>query len=218
MRLTVDIGLVAAAALAVCAATATAGPIFDEPPGGDAGNTIATAEDVKPATGEGDIGLLKGEIKGSGGYVGGFGDFQDLYRIYIADPLQCTAQTCALEPLGGLRDPMLYLFDEQGRGIRAMNKIGDGELQAKLVNDDGNGNLLFNTPGIYYLAITSAMRSPSSMPSIWAPFSITARSTPAANALFFHCFFTDLTVTSITLREGRTKAVAVTKPVNSSTA
>ena len=43
MRLTVDIGLVGAAALAVCAATATAGPIFDEPPGGDAGNTIDTA-------------------------------------------------------------------------------------------------------------------------------------------------------------------------------
>jgi len=157
MRLTVDIGLVGAAALAVCAATATAGPIFDEPPGGDAGNTIDTAEDVRTATGEGDIGLIKGEIKGSGGYVGGFGDFQDLYRIYIADPLQFSAQTFALEPQGGLRDPMLYLFDEQGRGIMAMNNIGDEELQAKLVNDDGNGNLLFDTPGIYYLAITSAM-------------------------------------------------------------
>jgi len=154
MRVRIECSLVAAAALAV---SATAGPIFDEPPGGDAGNSLDTAADVKTDDGQGSIGLIKGEIKGSSGYVGGFGDYQDLYRIYIADPLQFSAETFALDGDDGLRDPMLFLFDEQGRGIAAMNNLNGDDLQARLLNDDGGGDPLFSTPGIFYLAITSAM-------------------------------------------------------------
>ena len=55
-------------------------------------------------------------------------------------------------------------------------------------------------------------------PSISAPFSITDRSTPAANFLSFHFFFTDLASISITLFEGLTRALVATSPVSSSTA
>lgn len=154
MRLTMKSGLVA---VAFVTASATAGPIFDEPPGGDAGNSLTTATNVSTSSGTGDVGVVKGELKGGSGLVGGGGDFQDLYRIYIADPLHFSAQTFGLDGDGALRDPMLYLFDETGHGIMAMNNVGNDNLHAKLVNDDGNGNALFTQAGIYYLAITSAM-------------------------------------------------------------
>ncbi|MDP6986472.1 MAG: hypothetical protein QGG74_00375 [Phycisphaerales bacterium] len=156
MRLTLKGGLVAVATLAVSVATAAAGPIFDEPPGGDAGNSLSTAEDVKTDDGTGPIGVIKGELKGTNGFVGGYGDYQDLYRIFIADPAVFSAETFALDPQVGLRDPMLYLFDEQGRGIAAMNNLDGDNLQATLVNSSANGPL-FTAPGVYYLAITSAM-------------------------------------------------------------
>lgn len=162
MRMRVEHGLVAVAALAVFVATASAGPIFDEPPGGT-GNSTSTATSVVTADGTGDIGLIKGELKGSGGFVGGYGDYQDVYRIYIADPSVFSAQTFALDPQSGLRDPMLYLFDEQGRGIAAMNNLNGDDLQARLHNGDGAGNPLFTEPGIFYLAITSAMSEPTAL-------------------------------------------------------
>lgn len=156
MRLTHECGLVAAATLAITVASAWAGPIFDEPPGGDAGNSLSTAADVKTDDGTGSIGMVKGELKGGSGFVGGYGDYQDLYRIYIADPMNFRAETFALDPQVGLRDPMLFLFDEQGRGIAAMNNLDGDNLQASLVNNGASGPL-FTAPGVYYLAITSAL-------------------------------------------------------------
>ena len=154
MRLTMKSGLVA---VAFVTASATAGPIFDEPPGGDAGNSLTTATNVSTTSGTGSVGLVKGEIKGGSGLVGGGGDFQDLYRIYIADPLHFSAETLGLDVNNEHRDPMLFLFNEAGHGIMAMNNVGNDNLHAKLVNDDGHGNALFTEAGIYYLAITSAL-------------------------------------------------------------
>lgn len=154
MRLTIKSGLMA---VAIVTASATAGPIFDEPPGGDAGNSLTTATNVSTASGTGHVGIIKGELKGGSGLVGGGGDYQDLYRIYIADPMNFSVETFAGDGDGVLRDPMLYLFDAEGRGIIAMNNLDSENLQAKLINDSGNGDPFFTAPGIFYLAITSAM-------------------------------------------------------------
>ncbi|MCU0539776.1 MAG: hypothetical protein MUF46_07815 [Desulfobacterales bacterium] len=51
-----------------------------------------------------------------------------------------------------------------------------------------------------------------------APFSMMARSTPAAKRLSFHFFLTDAASMSSTLFEGRTRAAVATSPVSSSTA
>ena len=157
MRLTLKGGLDAVATLAVSVATAAAGPIFDEPPGGDAGNSLSTAAEVKTDDGTGTIGVIRGEAKGTNGFVGGGGDYQDVYKIFIADPLAFQAETFALDGDDALRDPMLFLFDEFGRGLMAMNNVGDDVLRAKLQNVDALGNPIFTAPGVYYLAITTAM-------------------------------------------------------------
>lgn len=154
MRLSTKSGLVV---VAIVTGSATAGPVFDEPPGGDAGNSLTTATNVSTSSGTGAVGVIKGQIKGGGGFVSGEGDYQDLFRIYIADPLQFSAETFWLDGDDPLHDPMLYLFNETGLGIMAMNNLNADNLNAKIINDDGHGNALFTGAGIYYLAITSAM-------------------------------------------------------------
>ena len=62
------------------------------------------------------------------------------------------------------------------------------------------------------------MCSDNSMPSFAAPSSMSSRFTPAANALSFHFLRTELTFTSRMDLLGRTSAVAVMRPVSSSTA
>lgn len=136
-------------------ATATAGPVFEEPPGEDAGQSLTTATSVS-ATGGGSVGVVKGELKGTSGLLGGVGDYVDLYEIYIEDVAQFSAETMNLGGDDSLRDPCMYLLDSQGLGLIAMNNQGDNNLQSRLINSDGQGGLLFDTPGIYYLAITSA--------------------------------------------------------------
>ena len=67
-------------------------------------------------------------------------------------------------------------------------------------------------------AMTSVIISESSIPSICAPFWMISRLTPAAKRLSFHFFLTDLAVRSVSDFDGRTRAVAATSPVSSSTA
>ena len=64
--------------------------------------------------------------------------------------------------------------------------------------------------------IVSLIKSGSSIPSMFAPFSMIERSTPAAKRLSFHFFLTDLVLTSSTLLDGRTRTVVTTRPVSSS--
>jgi MYXO-CTERM domain-containing protein len=142
--------------VAFAAASAVAGPVFDEPPGGDAGTTREDAKDVKASNG-GSVGVITGSLTGSSGLMGGYGDYQDVYRIYIEDPMQFRAETAYLGGGEALRDPMLFLFNEAGQGIIANNDVDDGVLGSKIHNDAGNGEYFFTEPGIYYLAITSAL-------------------------------------------------------------
>src|SRR5659263_1309 len=71
---------------------------------------------------------------------------------------------------------------------------------------------------VFMPSMVSAISSSSGTSIRAAPFSITLRSTPAANALSFHFFRTLLTGRSRTLRDGRTSAAAATNPVSSSIA
>ena len=64
--------------------------------------------------------------------------------------------------------------------------------------------------------MVSEITSPISTPIIAAPFSITDLFTPAAKRASFHFFFTEDASMSRTLREGRIRAEAFTRPVSSS--
>jgi MYXO-CTERM domain-containing protein len=142
-------------ALGLIGATATAGPEFEEPTDGDAGSSLSTATSVGASNG-GQVGVIRGEIKGS--QVGGLvGDWQDLYRIRIIDPLYFTAKTNPDLGAGDLMDPMLFLFNAEGVGIAAMNNHSTSNFAAQILNDNGQGEPIFLEAGIYYLAITSAM-------------------------------------------------------------
>ena len=151
----------AMAALISVTGLAVAGPVFDEPPGG-AGTSRDDATDVKTENG-GTVGLITGSLTGTSGLVGGDYDYQDVYRIYIADPGVFRAETMMLDGEDNLRDPMLFLFNEAGLGIIANNNIGNDQPRSQLINNDGTGSTFFTQPGIYYLAITSAVSEATAM-------------------------------------------------------
>ncbi|MCP4757848.1 MAG: hypothetical protein GY876_00085 [Planctomycetes bacterium] len=145
---------VAAMAVLAISGLALAGPTFDEPPGGDAGTGRDDAKDVKTDNG-GSVGMITGSLTGTSP-LSGYGDYQDVYRIFIADPMTFRAETYG--DIGGnhpLHNPMLFLFNEAGQGIMANDNLDDNNTMSKLVNQDANGQPIFNDAGIYYLAITS---------------------------------------------------------------
>ncbi len=159
---------VAGILMMLATATAQAGPIFDEPPGGDAGSSKDTATDVKGDNG-GQVGTVRGSLTGTSS-LAGLSDWQDVYRIYIENPNEFRAETYFLDGNDALRDPMLFLFDEHGKGVIANNNVHGDSTQSKLVNDDGNGGQYFSEAGIYYLAITSAMSEATvDIQSDWVP-------------------------------------------------
>jgi len=140
--------------------SAVAGPVFDEPPGEDAGSSKETAKDVKSSTG-GQVGTIRGSLAGTSGLLGTPGDWQDVYRIKIEDAGTFRAETYWLGGNDSLRDPMLYLFDVEGKGLIANNNVHAESTQSKIFNDDGTGGHYFLGEGFYYLAITSAMTEPT---------------------------------------------------------
>jgi len=141
------------AVLCLVGSTALAGPEWEEPTGGDAGNTIQTASDVG-ASGGGYVGIIRGKLDGNAG-GGGFmeGDYQDMFRINIVDPGMFLVETVGVQ--FGLPDPMLFLFNRDGFGIAASNDIDNGYFQSKIDVNDPNMPI-FLEAGIYYLAITAA--------------------------------------------------------------
>lgn len=134
--------------------SALAGPEWEEPTGGDAGDSLATAADVGAPNG-GQVGIIKGKLTGNEGGSGFVpGDFQDVFRINIVQPGFFLAETVELDQ--GLANPMLFLFNREGLGLAASNDIDNGFFQSKIDANDSN-TPLFLEAGIYYLAITSAM-------------------------------------------------------------
>ena len=142
---------------AVCwmAASAYGGPVFEEPPGDDAGDTLSTASAVSTANGAG-VTSVKGELKGDSPLVSGTADFVDLYQIFIEGPAQFSAEMMMLDGGNVLGDPCLYLLDSQGRGLVAMNDRNGDNTLPRLTAGNGSGGFLFEGSGIFYLAVTSA--------------------------------------------------------------
>lgn len=163
---------VAACAACVLSLAATAGPVMDEPDE-DAGQSLNSAADVKSETG-GPVTQIRGKLEGGYGFRSTNGDWVDMYRINIVDPFNFSIETFPMEGSDGLRDPMLFLFNEQGHAMLGMNNRDDSNLQAALFNDDGQGNPLFTAPGLYYIAISSAIVEPlvETANGFFAPFAM----------------------------------------------
>mgnify|MGYP001212410692 CR=1 FL=1 len=130
-----------------------AGPVFEEPPG-DAGDSLSTASAVTVSNGS-SVTAVKGELKGNSALSGDGGDFVDLYQIFIEGPAQFSAEMMLLDG-NALDDPCTYLLDSQGRGLVAMNDRNGDNPFPRLTAGDGSGGFLFDGPGIFYLAVTSA--------------------------------------------------------------
>jgi MYXO-CTERM domain-containing protein len=146
------------AALCLVGSTALAGPEWEEPTGGDAGNTLQTAANIS-ASGGGYVGIIRGKLDGNAGGNGlTGGDYQDMFRINIVDPGFFLVETVALA--NGLPDPMLFLFNREGYGIAASNDIDNGFFQSKIDANDADMPLYLEA-GIYYLAITAALSEPT---------------------------------------------------------
>ena len=130
------------------AASVVRGPHFVEP--GDAGSSRNTATDVKGSGSSGKVESLYGSLGGGGGVRDPFsGDYQDVYRINVADPNSFKVE---LEQISGL-DSMLFLFNEWGNPIMASANTSSQNFNPILDNADGS---FFTESGIYYLAITSS--------------------------------------------------------------
>lgn len=84
-------------------------------------------------------------------------DFQDVYLIFICDPLAFRATT--LPGFNGLAsfDSSLWLFSIDGRGLIANLDAGPGEPHSFMLNEatDSTGAQVV-VPGLYYLAISGA--------------------------------------------------------------
>lgn len=135
---------------------ALGGPDWDEMTGPDAGNLPSTAQ---TPFGLGTLATIHGQL---GGVLRGPGDFQDMYRICIADPAFFSAQV-----LGDtMFDTQLWLFDGKGRGVLGNDDAAPGAELSMLGNQATDGVPPFGIPGpgIYFLAISGFDSDPLSAP------------------------------------------------------
>jgi hypothetical protein len=125
-----------------------------ELPGGDAGETLASAQ--SPA-GSGPLEYI----------VGVLGEDADLYRISICEPTQFSATTT----FNTVADTQLFLFSSAGIGV-AMNDDTEAGLNYYL--QSSLSNAFVNSAGEYYLALAGYNRDPVSSTNalIWlnAPY------------------------------------------------
>ncbi len=136
----------------LCASLSFAGPEWPEV--GDAGGLPGSAQTV--TGGGGLITKINGELEGPPGLPGaGLGDFEDMYLIFIKDPVLFRAST--LPEDGGFAefDPALYLFNLDGTGLLANEDVGGGMNESVLLGNSNDGSGAFiPAPGLYYLAIS----------------------------------------------------------------
>lgn len=149
--------------LAFAASSAFAGPEWPE--GGDAGSLPGSAQPIGSGGG-GMVTKIIGELSGPPGLPDtGLGDFQDMYLIFICDPMNFLASTSPDNNGAANFNASLWLFSLDGRGLLANQDAGPGDTHATLLPDsnDGTGVLLVD-PGLYYLAISGAGSVPTSSP------------------------------------------------------
>lgn len=163
----IEAKLFAGAAVGALAASACAGPEWEEPMGAlnDAGETPATAQ--FPA-GLGAIGRIRGELSGVFPRAGLGGpvtaeDFQDVYVIFINDPQEFVATTDGALFGDATFDPSLYLFFLDGEGLLANNEAPNATPpdRASLPNESNdNTNVQLMRRGLYLLAIAGTGNEP----------------------------------------------------------
>lgn len=131
------------------------GPDFVED--SDAGNTLQSATKVK-GNGSG-VNTINGVVTGGGGFVGGGGDFQDIFLIFIRDPGAFSASTVG--PGGDAAfDTRLWLFRRDGRGLLAADDASQDVAQTNLKGAADQGEFGIPGPGVYGLAIGGAPSRP----------------------------------------------------------
>lgn len=142
---------------------AAAGPEWIE--AGDAGSVPGSAQSV--TGGGGPVTKIIGNLSGPSSMPHRVqDDFQDMYLIYICDPLMFRATT--LPQFDGLAnfDPSLWLFSADGRGLLANLDAGPGDPNVFMLNEanDATGAAVV-VPGLYFLAISGAGSVPVSDPN-----------------------------------------------------
>ncbi|TVQ32434.1 MAG: hypothetical protein EA376_06075 [Phycisphaeraceae bacterium] len=160
------IRMIACASLGVALLTmpgALAGPDWAEQPPG-AGSLPGTAQDVLVSP----VKTISGELSGSSLRGLDDPDFEDMYRIYINDPLNFSARTDGADP-DGLSDSdfnsQLFLFDANGRGLlgNVMTPFSlapnqDGSFIA--APSDDSATPAIPGPGFYFIAISGFFNQP----------------------------------------------------------
>lgn len=131
--------LALAALMAAAPIAALAAPIYVE--AGDAGNSTATAADTGAS-----LGAL--EIQGQISLEPNAGpDFVDLFKFTVSKTANFRARTGTGFDPALIADPVIYLFDADGKGV-AMDDESGGNGQAAM--------LQWLSAGTYYLAIAYA--------------------------------------------------------------
>lgn len=148
------------AVVGLACSLAAAGPEWIE--AGDAGSVPGSAQSV--TGGGGPLTKIVGNLSGPSSMPHRMqDDYQDMYLIFISDPLVFRATTLPLFDGTANFDPSLWLFAADGRGLLGNLDAGPGEPHAFMLNEanDATGAGVF-LPGLYYLAITGAGSVPVS--------------------------------------------------------
>lgn len=145
----------AAALLLSLSPAALAGPDWVEET--DAGSFPGTSQSPK---GVGPISSIAGAINAVMTAGGGV-DMEDMYTIYIDDPVNFKAQTILTGSASF--DTQLWLFNISQRGVLANDDATVGLSGSRLAPpaNDGTGQTIPG-PGVYYLAITGYNNDPTS--------------------------------------------------------
>ena len=141
-------------AIAVLATAALAGPDWEEM--GDAGPLPNSSNPAQVPIGSGALQVIAGNLSA------GFGnpDYEDMYLIYISDPLNFMATTNLVSDF----DTQLFLFDMYGRALLGNDDISAENHRSRLTNAaDDNTEVMLTEPGLYYLAISGYNNDPVSV-------------------------------------------------------
>ncbi|MCL4219978.1 MAG: DVUA0089 family protein [Phycisphaerales bacterium] len=141
---------------------AAAGPEWIE--AGDAGPVPGSAQSV--TGGGGPVTKIIGDLYGPSSMPHRVqDDFQDMYLIYICDPIAFRATTLPAYKGFADFDPSMWLFSADGSGLLANLDAGPGEPNVFMLNEatDATGSAVL-VPGLYYLAISGAGSVPVSDP------------------------------------------------------
>jgi len=80
-----------------------------------------------------------------------------MYLIDITDPFLFRASTLITDGGSATFDTQLWLFNLDGTGLLGNQDAGPGETDALLLNQSNDGSeVMLDTPGLYYIAITGA--------------------------------------------------------------